>query len=481
MKASDLFLDCLYQLGIDTIFGVPGEENADLMISLKDSPISFIVCRHEQSAAFMADMHGRLTGKPGVCLSTLGPGATNLITGVANANFDHSPLIAIVGQASTERLHKESHQNMDAISMYHPVTKWAVTVRDADNIPEIITKAYKIATNEKPGAVMIELPEDIAKKSVDAKPLPLTKKICPSGIISSEIKAILSLIAQSEKPLLLVGAGCVREKLDDALKIFIEKTGIYVADTFMGKGAVSALHLQSLKCVGLGMKDIALKAFDQADLVICAGYDLIEWAPSRWNPQRNKKIIHIDSLPAEVDQNYLPELELVGDIKTIFNTINEKLDHTHRKDIPLFAKIREEIINDLKKYDQDGSTPIKPQRILHELRETLGEHDILMSDVGAHKMWVARQYATYHSHTCFISNGFCSMGGAMPWAFEAKRLYPEKNVVALCGDGGFIMSIQALMTAIRYQIPITVVVWDDNAYGLIKWKQEMEYHTYSNI
>lgn len=481
MKASDLFLQCLYALGIDIIFGVPGEENADLMMSLKNSPIRFIVCRHEQSAAFMADMHGRLTGKPGVCLATLGPGATNLITGVANANFDYSPLIAIVGQASTQRLHKESHQNVDAVSMYKPVTKWTTSVREADNIPEIILKAYKIATNPRPGAVMIELPEDIAKIDVNAEPLIYQEEVIDSSTSQTHIDHVINYIAESKKPLLLVGAGCVRGKADKELKIFIEKTGMYAADTFMGKGAVSANHPQSLHCVGLGMKDIALKAFDQADLVICAGYDLIEWDPSRWNPKGDKKIIHIDCLPAEVDQHYLPAIELTGDIKTIFATLNAQLTAKERKECKNFAAIREEIIADLSRYDGDNEIPLKPQRVLHELRQLLDENDILMSDVGAHKMWVARQYATYHSHTCFISNGFCSMGSAMPWACEAKRLFPQKNVVALCGDGGFIMSIQALATAVRYKIPITIVVWQDDAYGLIKWKQEMAYHDYSYI
>lgn len=480
MKASDLFLKCLEAEGVDAIYGVPGEENADLMISLLDSPIKFITCRHEQTASFMADMHGRLTGKPGVCLATLGPGATNLTTGVANANMDRVPLIAIIGQAETGRLHKESHQNMDSVSMFQPMTKWSTTIREADVIPEVIRKAFKVATSEKPGAVLIELPEDIAKHDTDKAPIQPREKVV-KGVELSRVKEALGLIEKSKKPLLLVGFGCVREECDAELLCFAEETGMFVADTFMGKGAFPARHKQSLHCVGLGMKDIAVEAFDEADLIICAGYDLVEWAPSRWNGKKDKKIIHIDTVPAEVDECYIPNIELVGDIKEIFNMLNKSLEHCHKKDKQLFADIRKRIVDDLSALYKDDSMPMKPQRILHELREVMADDDILISDVGAHKMWVARQYATFKSKSCFIYNGFCSMGGSMPGAISAKHIHPEQNVVALCGDGGFMMSIQAIVTAVRFEIPITVLLWEDDHYGLIKWKQEAAYHKHSHI
>lgn len=483
MKASDLFLRCLEAQGVDTIFGVPGEENADIMISLLNSSIEFIVCRHEQSAAFMAGMYGHLTGKPGVCLATLGPGATNLITGVANANMDRAPLIAVLGQASTHRLHKESHQNMDAVSMYKPVSKWATTIREPDVIPEVIAKAFKIAMGDKPGATVIELPEDIAKEEAEIKPLVEAK-----GARSEEypnpkqVDRALALIEKSKVAVLLCGAGCVREGCDKELKEFLDKTGIFAASTFMGKGAVSAEHPQSLYCVGLGMKDIAIQAFDKADLVICAGYDLVEWPPDHWNePGAGKKIIHIDTLPAEVDKDYMPTVELVGDIKSIFLSFNAELNKSHKKNEKEFSEIREKITNELAEHNTDQSFPVKPQRILSDVRSILKKDDILISDVGAHKMWVARQYPTYQSNTCFISNGFCSMAGSIPSAFTAKRLYPEKRVVALCGDGGFIMGIQAVPTAVRYKIPITILIWEDDYYGLIKWKQEAHYHEFSHV
>ena len=285
------------------------------MISLLDSPIKFIITRHEQAAAFMADMHGRLTGKPGVCLATLGPGATNLVTGVATANMDHVPLIAIIGQAATTRLHKVSHQNMDSVAMFQPITKWATTIREADTIPEVVRKAYKVATSSKPGAVLIELPEDVAKEKTDAKVLHTRCDIIESGVSASQTQMALNLIEESKKPILLIGFDAVCFELDDLLQTFMDKTQIYAATTFMGKGAVSTRHPHSLHCVGLGMKDIAVEAFDKADLVICIGYDMVEWPPSRWNAKGDKNIIHIDTTISEVDECYLPNVELIGEFK----------------------------------------------------------------------------------------------------------------------------------------------------------------------
>src|SRR3990167_9430238 len=481
MKASDLFLRCLEDLGIKTNYGVPGEENADIMISLLHSSIEFIICNHEQNAAFMASMEGLLTGEPGVCLATLGPGATNLATGVVNAYLDHCPLIALIGQAETSRLHKISHQNINAISMYEPVTKWATSIRSANVIPEIIAKAYKVAVENLPGSVVIELPEDIAKIETDAQPLSNQLKAFERSVASVYVDMALDLIKIAKAPMILVGAGCLREECDPQLKTLLDKTGIYAATTFMGKGCISDRHPQSLYCVGLGMKDIALKAFDQADLVICIGYGMVEWHPERWNEGGKKKIIHIGTRPAEVDKNYIPQVELVGKITGILELINAKLTSEHKKNALSFAKIRAAITADLEEYNKNDSFPMKPQRMLSDIRSVLRDDDILISDVGAHKMWIARQYLTYQSKTCFISNGFCSMGGAMPGAFAAKKIYPEKNVVAVCGDGGFIMSVQTVATAAHYKVPFTVLVWEDHYYGLIKWKQEMEFNESSHV
>ncbi len=481
MKASDLFLKCLEKLGITAMYGVPGEENADLMISLLDSSIEFISTRHEQTAAFMAEMHGRLTGVPGICLATLGPGATNLLTGVAQANMDNSPLIAIIGQADTHRLHKTSHQNMDSVDMYKQVTKWSTTIRDANTIPEVISKAFKIATSGKPGAVLIELPEDIAKHDTDSLPLKPFQKALEIGTSDNQVDKVLTLLEKSKKPILLIGDGAVRTECDQPVRTFLNKTGLYSAHTFMGKGVVSHLYDRSLHCVGLGMKDVVIEAFAEADLVISLGYDLVEYPPSRWNQGADKKIIHIAADVAEVDQAYIPDIELVGHLPTIMSEINAKLTTDHKRTDAYLKPIQDKIRADVRGDIGDDSFPMKPKRILHDIRSTLADEDILVSDVGAHKMWVARQYGARQSKTCFISNGFCSMGGSMPGALEAKRLNPNKHVVAVCGDGGFMMSIQALITGVQIGVPFVVVLWEDDYFGLIKWKQEMAYDKFSHV
>ena len=481
MKASDLLLKCLEAQGVDVMYGVPGEENDDVMISLLDSPIDFITTRHEQTAAFMATMHGQLTGIPGVCIATLGPGATNMITGVAQADMDNAPLVAIVGQADTTRLHKVSHQNMSSVDMYKPVTKWAVTIPTADVIPEVVSKAFKIARFGVPGAVLIELPEDIAKEETDAKVLHPNELRGITGATEASIEKMMDMLAKAKKPLLLIGDGATRTEADDQLRAFLDKTKLYAAYTFMGKGAIDNLYERSLHCVGLGMKDMALKAFDESDLVIAVGYDMVEWPPARWNPEGDTPIIHINCDYAEVDACYMPQLEMVGSIPVIVDQINAKLTDKQVKADPYFEEIQHEAETDIRSYKDDDRFPMTPKRILKDVREVLRDTDILVSDVGAHKMWIARQYGAKKSKTCFISNGFCSMGGSMPGALEAKRLNPEKNVLAICGDGGFMMSIQALPTGVRYGVPFVTLVWDDNAYGLIKWKQEMAFHTESNV
>ncbi|MBF0499725.1 MAG: acetolactate synthase large subunit [Candidatus Riflebacteria bacterium] len=481
MKASDLFLRCLEAEGVKTIFGVPGEENADLMISLLDSPIEFIICRHEQAAAFMADMYGRVTGKPGVCLSTLGPGTTNLLTGVASANMDHSPLVAIVGQTSTRRMHKESHQMMDSISMFKPVTKWATTVRDSDNIPEVVRKAFKLATVEKPGATVIELPEDIARGNSDEKPMIPTFSNPEGGVKPYLVKRALDIIRAADTPLILLGNGCSRDCASEQITRLIDQTGIYAVSTFMGKGVLSDRHKQSLFAVGLGLNDIVTEAFEQADLVICIGYDMVEWPPARWNIGKPKRIIHIDTQAAEVDNKYPVTLDIVGSILETVNAFNEQLTCPIPTKTPQFEALRTRISIDLSEFDNDTSFPVKPQRIISDMRAVLRDDDILISDVGVHKLWVARDYKTYLPRTTIITNGFCSMGISLPGAIAAKKEFPAKNVVALCGDGGFLMNVQDLITAVRYKIPITVVIWNDNCYGMIKWKQTLTYCKSSNV
>jgi acetolactate synthase I/II/III large subunit len=477
MKASDLFLRCLEAEGVEYIFGVPGEENADVMMSLLDSPIEFVVCRHEQGAAFMADMYGRTTGKPGVCLGTLGPGATNLLTGVASANMDHAPMVVITGQGATTRLHKDSHQAMDVVGMFEPVTKWGATIWDARNIPEIVRKAFKLASAENPGATLIELPEDVAKDDIDDAPIVPGLKIRRPAPDEKTIAAALELIAGSRSPLLLLGGGCARTRVTKQLERFVDATGMYAAMTFHAKGVISDRHPQSLFAAGLGARDHVIRCFEEADLVIAVGYDMVEWHPDRWNVGSQKKLLHIDFNPAEVDGSYRPTVEAVGDIAACLWAINEGLTDAHGdKHIPTFAEVRKILSYEItEEFANDDGFPIKPQRILADLRAEMGDEDILISDIGAHKMWTARHYPAYTPNSCLISNGFCSMGIALPGAVGAKLVHPERKVVALQGDGGFLMNVQDLATAVQYGVATVNLVWEDSGYGLIAWKQEAGY------
>ena len=483
MKASDLFIKCLEKEGVERIFGVPGEENADFMISLKNSKqIEFILCRHEQAAAFMADVYGRLTGKAGVCLSTLGPGVTNLMTGLADANMDRSPVVAIIGQGSTKRLHKESHQIMDSIGMVQPISKWAQTILSERNITEVVRKAFKVAETEKPGVTVIELPEDIAKKEINDEPIPpiLTRRPAADN---RAIYEALDLILESKNPIILAGNGTIRKRASNRLRILVKNLGIGVINTFMGKGSVSFDDEHSLFTIGLGSGDYNNLAIDESDLVIAIGYDLVEYSPSAWNriEKGNKKIIHIDYTPAEVDRDYLPNVEIISDLAGALYQLNKALlDRISKKHLPLFdinsrMKSRKEMLNHLNQNNEDESFPMKPQRILSDVRKVMDKGDILLSDVGAHKMWVAREYNCFEPNTCLISNGFCTMGFALPGSVGAKMAFPEKKVLSINGDAGFLMNVQDLETAVRTKINVVAIVWLDGEYGLIKWKQQVNF------
>lgn len=483
MKASDLFLKCLEAEGVRYIFGVPGEENADVMISLLDSDIEFIICRHEQGAAFMADLYGRMTGEPGVCLGTLGPGATNLITGVANADMDNSPVVVITGQGATTRLHKDSHQAMDAKAMFEPVTKWGQTIWDASNLTEVTRKAFKIARAEHPGATHIELPEDVAKADIDDSPIVPGMKVRRPAAEDKAIARAMEVLAEAERPIILAGHGCIRTRVSKQLTRMVDETGMYAAMTFMGKGALSDRHPRSLFAAGLGARDHVIDAFEDADCVIAIGYDFTEWHPNKWNVGPAKQIIHIDFHPSEVDAHYRPEVEVVGDLGNALWQMNEQLTHAHRdKGWDRLADMRRTLeFEILEEFSTDDGFPVKPQRALADIRAELADDDILISDVGAHKMWTARHYPTYAPNTCIISNGFCSMGIALPGAIGAKLVHSDRQVVGLMGDGGFMMNIQELDTAYQYGIAPTYVVWDDSAYGLIAWKQEAQFGRTSHI
>ena len=478
MKASDLFVKCLEEEGVERIFGVPGEENADMMISLIDSKIDFVLCRHEQAAAFAADAYGRLTGKAGVCLSTLGPGATNLVTGLADANMDRAPVVAIIGQGSTKRLHKESHQNMDSVAMMKPISKWAQTIYSADNITEVVRKAFKIAETEKPGVTVIELPEDVAKQEIDDSPM-MPIKVRRPAADHKAIAQAARLIGEARNPIILAGNGAIRKRAAAQLQRLAQKSGIGVVNTFMGKGAISMDDEHCLYTMGLGSGDYNNLAFDDADLVISCGYDLVEYAPAAWN-RTNKdmtKIIHIDFWPAEVDRDYMPTIEIVSDLADALWQLNESMNDIYGEKLPLFdinsrKKLRDIMTNDFAEEKDDTACPVKPQKILWDVRQVMGPHDILLSDVGAHKMWISRYYQCLEPNTCLISNGFCTMGFAMPGSIGAKMAFPDRKVLSISGDAGFMMNVQELETAVRRKLNIVCMIWCDGEYGLIKWKQQ---------
>jgi acetolactate synthase-1/2/3 large subunit len=477
MNAAQLFVKCLEQEGVEVIFGIPGEENLAIMDALLDSPIRFVTTRHEQGAAFMADVYGRLTGRAGVCLSTLGPGATNLVTGVADANMDHAPVVAIAGQAATTRLHKESHQVLDLVTMFRPITKYAAQILEPEVVPEIARKAFKRAQLEKPGASFVSFPENIADMETTATPLAVQAVAIPSPA-PVRVQSVAQTLSGTHFPVIMAGNGVVRTRSHAALVRFAEALNIPVATTFMAKGAMPAAHPLNLGTVGLQAHDYAQCGFDRADVIVCIGYDMAEYHPQLWHATRDRKIVHIDTRPAEVDAHYVLADGVVGDIAVALDEIARlSRPHRHNEIEGLRRMMREE----LAWHASDDSFPLKPQRIIRDLRAALGPEDIVVCDVGAHKLWMARMYQAEAPNTCVISNGFASMGIAVPGAIAAALAFPQQKVVAVTGDAGFLMNSQELETAVRLGVSLTVLIWTDNAYGLIEWKQQLHYHRPSHV
>jgi acetolactate synthase-1/2/3 large subunit len=472
MKVSDLIVKCLETEGVKYVFGLPGEETEDLLFSLANSKITFVATRHEQGAAFMADVYGRLTGKAGVCLATLGPGATNLITGLADAHLDKSPVVAITGQGDSQRLHKESHQAVDIVNMFKPIVKWNSQISNPQITAEVVRKAFKTSETEKPGVTHFELPEDIAKLNVDKEPI-APKKVRRPAPEYKAIQQALALLKAAKRPLIIAGNGAIRKLASKHLRAFVAKTHIPVVATFMGKGAISDNDEHSLFSVGLKMKDYVMCAIEHADLIITVGYDIAEYDPENWNPTKDKKIIHIDFTPAEVYEFYNPDVEIVADISGSLWELNffvEKEGITFSKE--WFTPVRQKICADIASYDLEEGEAFTIPGTLRILRELMHDEDILLSDVGSHKMWIARNFPCYEPNTCIISNGLASMGIALPGGIAATLVYPEKRVVAAMGDGGFLMNSQEIETAKRMGVGFTILVFNDNNYGLITWKQE---------
>jgi acetolactate synthase-1/2/3 large subunit len=476
-KASDLFVECLEAEGVKHVFGIPGEETLDLNASLEDSSITFVPVRHEQGGAYMADMYGRLTRRAGVCLGTLGPGATNLITGVADAFLDRSPLVALTGQADLERMHKESHQHIDVVSMFGPVTKWNVRLYSSRVIPEVVRKAFKVAQAQKPGPTHIELPEDVMAELVDAEPLPSRVRIRRPEPSGREMLEAAAVIRAAANPVVLAGNGVARVGAAPALREFARATGIGVAETFMGKGLLDYEDPRALGTVGLQERDYALAGFEDADVVITVGYDLVEHAPKNWNPRRDKRIVSIDTAAAEVDEHFMTEVELVGDIYHILSRLAEELRDMDAGPPASRAgsRLNDIVLGRFEAGRDDDAFPVRPPRALWEIRQALGPQDMLISDVGLHKLWIARMFPAHEPDTVMIANGLAGMGIALPTAIAAKLVHPERRVVTVNGDGGFLMNAQELETAVRLRTPIVNVVWENNQYGSIVWKQEKKF------
>ena len=448
------------------VFGVPGEETVDLNESLSRSSIAFVPVRHEQAAAFMADAYGRLTGRAGVCLATLGPGATNLMTGVADAFLDRAPVVVLTGQGDLERMHKESHQYIDVLEIMRPITKWNARVGDPAIIPEVVRKAFKVAEAEKPGSTHIELPEDVM--AADAQGGPRAQDVRASRRVVRGHRPGRRAHPRCRAPIALAGNGAVRGRAVSGVRAFSRRSGIPVATTFMAKGLLEPDDPRSLGAVGLQPGDYRLTGFDEADLVIAIGYDLVEHAPRHWNPTNDKTIVCIDSLPAEIDEHFIPEIELVGDISRNLERLTRKSERAREPGGS--SRLRDAVLERFRRAKDDPESPLQPPRVLYELRRALGRKDILVSDVGLHKLWIGRMYPAYEPDTVLISNGLAAMGFALPAAIAAKLVHPDRSVVAVSGDGGFMMNAQEIETAVRLGTAVVNVVWEDGGFGSITWK-----------
>jgi len=471
-NVAQLLVSCLENESVEYVFGLPGEENLQVIDAIASSSIRFITTRDERGAAFMADTYGALTGKAGVCLSTLGPGAINLLLGVANAQLDSHPLVALTAQAGLDRLYKESHQVVDLVSLFRPVTKWGDLVTLPGSAPELIRKAFKQAQTERPGATFVILPEDVAERPAVGEPLPVNVPHDPSPSID-QVHRAAQVLAQATHPVVLAGAGVARDQAMASLLRFSERLQVPVATTFLGKGVFPDDHPNALGTIGFMVKDYANFGFDRADVVVAVGYDLVEYAPSQWNPARDKQIVHVHRTVAEVDANYTLAVGLQGSIgETLDEIAAERELHPLGGGVsPVKKLVREE----LERGAADDAFPLSPARIVADIREAMGRQDIVLCDTGAAKMWMARLYPTYAPNTCLISNGLATMAFALPGAFAAKLAFPDRKVLAAVGDGAFLMSAAEIETAVREQVPIVILVWVDGGYGLIGWKQDIHF------
>ena len=468
MKASDLLVRQLEEEGVEYVFGLPGEENLSFLESLRTSRIKVQITRHEQAAAFQAATYGRLTKKAGVCFSTLGPGATNLVTGIAHAQLIGAPLVAITGQKALRDNWQARFQLIDVVSLMRPITKHSTSIADPSTIPTVVRNAFKLAQAERPGAVHIELPADVAQSATDAS-LQLRGAVRRPAPDAKAVAEAARLINSARHPLILLSGGANRNMITEELVPFIEKTRIHAVHTQMGKGVLSDASEYSLFTTGMHRRDYVNCGLDQADLIITLGYHVIEYPPYVWNRNLDKKIISIDFVEAEPDKYYNPVLEVLGDISEALRLLGSQIEP--RKNDEVFPAIRA-FLN--KKLDGpfERKFPPRPHEVVSHVRNVLAADDIVALDNGIYKLWFCRLYKTYKPNTFLVDNALASMGAGLATALTAKMLNPHRKVLAVVGDGGFMMNAQELETAIRYNIPVVVLILNDNAFGFIKWEQQ---------
>lgn len=472
---AELAISCLEAEGVEYLFGIPGEENIRLVDATAGSKIRFILVRHEQAASFMADIYGRLTGKAGVCTATLGPGAINLLLGVADAQTDSTPLVAISAQVGLNRIYKESHQIVDLVSMFRPVTKWADMLLTPDAVPEMVRKAFDLAQQERPGATYIAIPEDVEAATVPAEAKPLTARpYHAAGPDEDKVAKAAALIRAAKRPVMLAGHGVARAGASAALTRLAEQLNMPVATTFMAKGVISDRHPNALGVIGFMRHDYENFAFDEADLILSIGYELQEFAPVRINPKHDKTILHVHRFAAETDAAYPVAVSIEADIPRAIAALSEAFRGGAVPASHPAPKIRALRDGELSAHEADDSFPLKPQRVIGDMRKALDDEDIVLADTGAIKMWMARLYPTYEPLTCLISNGLSTMAWTLPGALAAALAKPGRKVLAAMGDGSFMMNSQEIETALREKIPLKVLIWEDGSYGLIKWKMDME-------
>lgn len=473
-RAAELIVKCLENEGVSVVFGVPGEENIRFVQALAASPIRYVLTRHEQAASFMAEMYGRVTGRAAVVSATLGPGAINMQLGVADATTNSTPLVAISAQVGHDREFKESHQYVDLVSMFAPITRWAAGIPTPRAIPEMVRKAFKLAESERPAGVYLAVPEhiDADEKDYDLGPLP-RNVVRPDAPAPRQVERAVAILRNAKRPVVLAGHGAARADATKALVRFSDEFGIQVANTFHGKGVMPDDHRNSIGTLGFMRHDYVNFGFDNADVVIAVGYELQEFDPVRINPQADKKIIHIHRFPAEVDAHYSVDVGIIGDISDSLNALTDALSghsFSHAADVPGSGLLAEEFARG----QQDSRYPLAPARVVADTRAALGRSDVVLVDTGATKMWMARLYPTYEKNTCLISNGLSTMSFALPGALGVKLAQPESKVLAVVGDGAFLMNSQEIETAVRERIPLVVLIWEDGGYGLIEWKMDLE-------